>query len=99
MTNFLPTVHFNGEDALVAAGSDRASDAGFTEQHSSLVSVLLILAHIHPAHLALETRVVEGVTCAQSDLLKHQIIFLSIYKKHIVCLLIRLQPFKFQTNK
>ena len=99
MTNFLPTVHFNGEDALVAAGSDRSSDAGFTEQHSSLVSVLLILAHIHPAHLALETRVVEGVTGAQCDLLKHQIIISSIYIKHIVCLLVRLQPFKFQTNK
>ena len=95
MTNFLPTVHFNGEDALVAAGSDRSSDAGFTEQHSSLVSVLLILAHVHPAHLALETRVVEGVTCAQSDLLKHQIIFSSMYIKHIVRLLARLQPLKF----
>ena len=95
MTNFLPTVHFNGEDTLVAAGSDCASDAGFTQQHSSLVSVLLILAHIHPAHLALETRVVEGVTCAKCDLLKHQIIFSSMYIKHIVRLLARLQPLKF----
>ena len=77
------TVHFNGENAFMAGCSDGSPDARLTEKQPSLVSILLVLAHIHSAHLAVETGIVKCLSAAQRYLLQQK------YK--VVCLFNKMQ--------